>query len=68
DSTLFEYKYIKAAWFSIDARTKTEKGFSSKEAFNHYIKENDYPTPHWHDVDSLSKAMDNKEKLPWMPK
>jgi hypothetical protein len=68
DSTLLDYKYIKAAWFAIDVRTKTEKGFASEEEFTAYIKEKNYPAPHWHDIDSLSEVLGNKGKLPWMPK
>ena len=40
DTTAIGTKNVPTAWFAIDTRTKTEKGFASEEEFNTYIKEN----------------------------
>lgn len=68
DSTIVNSENVPTAWFAIDARTKTEKGFSSEAEFKEYIKENSYPAPQWHNIDSLSKALGEGGKVPWMPK
>lgn len=68
DSTLVNLRNVPTGWYAIDVRTKTEKGFASEEEFKAYIQANNYPAPQWHDIDSLSDALGNKGKLPWMPK
>jgi hypothetical protein len=68
DSTIVNSQNVPTAWFVIDTKRKTEKGFASEEAFKSYIKDNNYPRPRWHDIDSLSKALANGSKVPWMPK
>lgn len=66
--TIVNSKNVPTAWFAIDVKTKTEKGFASEEEFKAYIKTNNYPVPQWHDIDSLSKALGEGGKVPWMPK
>jgi hypothetical protein len=56
------------AWFIIDTKFKTEKGFPSKNTFDQYILNNGYPVPVWYDLDSLSNALEKGEKLPWFSK
>jgi len=68
DLTAIGTRNVSTAWFIIDVRTKTEKGFSSEEEFKAYIKENNYQAPHWHDIDSLSEELGKKGKVPWIPK
>lgn len=68
DSTLVNLRSVPTGWFVIDARTKTEQGFPSEAEFSKYISEKKYPVPEWHDIDSLSKALGNGGKVPWIPK
>lgn len=68
DSTLVNLRNVPTGWYVIDTRTKAEKGFASEEEFKSYIKENNYPLPKWHDLDSLSIAFSDGKKLPWQPK
>lgn len=59
---------LPTAWFILDTRQKTENGFASEAEFRQYIKKNNYFLPQWHDIDSLSKALGEGGKVPWMPK
>lgn len=68
DSTLVNLRNVPTGWYAIDVRTKTEKGFASEQEFKAYIKENNYPAPQWHDIDSLSKALSEGNQVPWIPK
>jgi hypothetical protein len=67
DSTLLDYKYVKSAWFIFDTKQDIKQGFPSEAEFNQYINDNKYPVPQWHDIDSLSKALGNGGKVPWIP-
>lgn len=67
-NTLVNNTNVPTAWYAIDTRKGTEKGFASEAEFNSYISENKYPVPEWHDIDSLSKALGNGGKVPWIPK
>jgi len=68
DSTLFDYQYVKAAWFVIDTKKQIEKGFANELEFRKYLQENKYPTPNWNNIDSLSEALSEGNQVPWIPK
>ncbi|ATL49379.1 hypothetical protein COR50_20575 [Chitinophaga caeni] len=68
DSTLLDYKYIKAAWFIFDVKKNIKQGFSSESEFDNYLQSNNYPKPHWQDIDSISEMLGNGGQVPWMPK
>ncbi|MDJ1467910.1 hypothetical protein QNI19_29135 [Cytophagaceae bacterium DM2B3-1] len=68
DSTLVNLINVPTGWYIIDTRKKIEKGFPSKEEFEMYIKENHYPIPQWHNIDSLSNALSQGAQVPWQPK
>lgn len=59
---------VPTAWFVIDVKAKTEKGFSSASEFDKYLQSNNYPKPHWQDIDSISKMLGNRGQVPWIPK
>jgi hypothetical protein len=56
------------AWFILDTRCKTEKGFASESQFAEYIIDQGYPAPKWYDLDSLAHALSHGEEPPWFPK
>ena len=67
DSTYFGGKKVPIALHLLDTKQKTEKGFVSEEEFKEYISKNNYPQPHWLNIDSLSEALGNGSKVPWIP-
>lgn len=67
DSTLVNSENVSKAWFVINTRNQVEKGFDNELAFKNYIKENNYPLPHWYSIDSLSKSL-GSGRLLWRAK
>ena len=57
------------AWFVVDLKRNIEKEFSSEAQFKEYLDSNGYQSPHWLEIDSLSKELDMPgTQFPWWPK
>ena len=65
DTTIIGTRNVPTAWFVMDVRKKTERGFENEKEFSVYLKENDYPLPHWYGIDSLSNELGRGKELPW---
>lgn len=67
DSTLFDFQYVKSAWYIISLKKNYEIGFTVESEFIKFIQENNYTAPYWYDLDSLSNVLGMGAKLPWFP-
>jgi hypothetical protein len=67
DSTIINTINVSKAWFVIDARNQVEKGFDNENEFKQYVEKNNYPLPHWYNLDSLAELLGSKS-LPWRAK